>query len=201
MGMNSNTTKLRVRKIKTVTNPIMKGLLNTIYVAGLAGTIVVAPNALQAFDLLVKQVDKDNKRSKRFGSYARNSGYYEVDDLGDGKYAIKLSTKGQAAAKNLLLEEYVIPKDSKWDGKWHILMFDIAEEHKYLRDVLRGKSLELGMLPLQNSVYVYPYKFDEFLNSLHAVYPEAMQYVLSLDATNIDGEDQLIERFHKQKII
>ncbi len=197
----NNISKLRTRKIKSVTNPIMKGLLRTSLAAGVVGVVLVAPNSLQAFDALVKQIDKTKKRSKRFSEYARRSGYFEITECGKNQYAVKLTNKGNDAAMNLLYEDYELPSRKKWDGKWHVLTFDILEENKYLRDLISNKVTELGMMKLQNSVYVYPYSFSEFLDNLHTVYPQATKYVISMIATHIDGEKQLVNKFHKAKIL
>ncbi len=196
-----NVNKLKLRKVKSVTNPLMKGLLKTALATGLIGVVITAPNSLQALDLLVKKLDKTKKRGKRFNEYARRSGYFEVESCGKDRYAIKLSSKGQKAAQNVLFDDFTLTKAQKWDGSWHILMFDIGEKHKYLRDMLSNKVTDLGMLPLQNSVYVYPYAFDDFIENLHIVYPQAMQYVMSARATQIDGEKQLIEKFRLAKVI
>jgi DNA-binding transcriptional regulator PaaX len=193
--------KLQSRKIKTVTSPFMKATLYAATAAGLAGIVVVAPNAGEALELVMNQIDKSNKRKLRFKEQLKRSGYISVDDCGDGRYAITLTLRGNEAASNLLFEEYELTKKAKWDGNWHILTFDIGEQHKYLRDMLSNKATELGMLPIQNSVYVYPYKFDDFLDSLHAVYPDAMQYVLGMEASRIDGDKQLIEKFVQAGVI
>lgn len=192
-----NTDKLRVRKVKSVTNPVMKGLLKTSLAVGLVGTAVVAPNALQAIDFVVRQVDKQNKRGKRFSEYAQRSGYFEIERLSEDRYCVRLSKKGVKAAQDVLFQEYELPKKQKWDGHWHMLMFDIAEKHKYLRDALSNRVDALGMKLIQNSVYVYPYDITEFTQNVQAVYPEAMQYVLHAEVIKLDGEDQLIKAFHE----
>src|SRR3989344_687845 len=50
-----------------------------------------------------------------------------------------------------------IKKPIKWDRKWRIVMFDIPEKLKGLRDSLRLHFREIGMIELQKSVLVYPY--------------------------------------------
>lgn len=43
-----------------------------------------------------------------------------------------------------------------WDGKWRIVVFDIAEKEHRLRDYLREKLVSLGFGKLQESVYITP---------------------------------------------
>lgn len=57
----------------------------------------------------------------------------------------------------------------KWDGKWRIVLFDIAELNRKARDMLRRKLRELGFGMFQQSVYISPHNFTkdllEFLNA------------------------------------
>lgn len=43
-----------------------------------------------------------------------------------------------------------------WDGKWRIVIFDIEEKQKKIREVLRFKLVSLGFGKLQESVYATP---------------------------------------------
>ncbi len=196
-----NQNKLRVRKVKSVTSPVIKGMLKAGLAAGLVGTVVVAPNSLQAIDFVANQIDKQKSRSKRFKEYAKRSGYFEVESVGDNKYCIRLTGKGVKAAQDVIFQDYELARKEKWDGRWHILMFDIPERHKGFRDTLSAKASTLGMKLVQNSVYVYPYDISEFVQSLHAVHPEATQYVLHAEVVSISGEEQLIESFRKDRIL
>lgn len=64
-----------------------------------------------------------------------------------------------------------------WDGKWRIIMFDIAELDKRKRNYLRRKLKELGFGMLQKSVFITPHDivkdFSEYIDSIdlnHSVY-------------------------------
>lgn len=43
-----------------------------------------------------------------------------------------------------------------WDGKWRIVIFDISENERVVRDSLRFKLISLGFGKLQESVYITP---------------------------------------------
>lgn len=79
-----------------------------------------------------------------------------------GKAVFVISAKGER-----LLDE-VIPLqklgEKKWDGWWRIVIFDIEEKNKYLRDRVRKKLLELGFGKWQESVYINPHQITEELN-------------------------------------
>jgi CRISPR-associated endonuclease Cas2 len=100
-----------------------------------------------------------------------------------------------------LFDDYQIDIPKKWDGMWRILMFDIAERDRKLRDNLRYKISEVGMEKLQGSVYVFPYPIDDFVSKLYQRYPESTKHVLLVLARSIEGEEQLIEKFRIKKLI
>jgi phenylacetic acid degradation operon negative regulatory protein len=49
----------------------------------------------------------------------------------------------------------------KWDGKWRVVIFDIAEINKITRNLLRARLKELGFGMLQESVWVTPHNFGK----------------------------------------
>ncbi len=51
-----------------------------------------------------------------------------------------------------------------WDGRWRIVIFDIKEENKILREALRSKLLSLGFGMWQRSVYITPHPIEQEIN-------------------------------------
>lgn len=49
----------------------------------------------------------------------------------------------------------------KWDGLWRIVIFDIKEKNKVLRNLLRKKLKSLGFGMWQRSVYISPFNVAE----------------------------------------
>ncbi|HPD99070.1 hypothetical protein KC871_01765 [Candidatus Saccharibacteria bacterium] len=179
--------------IKKITNITMRAFVKTAGAAGAAGIIVVAPNATQAITLVAKKLNK--KQPKRFSEQVKNSGYFSVQKIDDNRYAITLTPKGQSINTKVLFEDYKIPINGAWDNKWHLLMFDIPEQYRLVRDTLRYKIESLGMVLIQNSVYVYPYDISEFVAMVHTNYPFASKHIISAEVTHLDGQNQLIQKF------
>lgn len=82
----------------------------------------------------------------------------------NGEIYIRITSKGHKTIQRdfpmLLLQR------RKWDGKWRIVMFDVEEINKRVRDRLRKKLKELGFGMLQKSVFISPHDilkdFSEF---------------------------------------
>ncbi|QQG43429.1 MAG: hypothetical protein HYW45_00225 [Candidatus Daviesbacteria bacterium] len=73
-----------------------------------------------------------------------------IDFVDDETLVIKLTDKGKEKA---VLTKLLINED-KWDGKWRIVIFDIPEKRRVVRDLLRQKLKSWEFLPWQQSVWV-----------------------------------------------
>lgn len=194
-----NSTKHR--NLKRATNTTIRSLLTVAGIAGTVGVVVIAPNALQAIDYIARKVDKNRRKSKRINEQIKNSGYFNIKKISDNKYAIKLSNKGKLLNNLNEFYDFQIRPTTKWNKKWHIIMFDIPEAHRSTRDIIRTKIESLGMVLIQNSVYVYPYDVSEFVNITRLVFPHITKHLLSAELVKIDGEVQLLKAFKVKNII
>jgi len=92
-----------------------------------------------------------------------------------GEIARKVNEKGEPVlvlqAKGGKLLNEVLPlcrlQSQKWDGKWRMVVFDIPEKQRNVRNALRKKLRLLGFGKWQKSVYVTP----------HDVMPEMNEYL------------------------
>jgi len=81
----------------------------------------------------------------------------------------RLTKKGEEEAFFAHLEAQKIlykPKKQKWDGNWRMVIFDVPEQRRWLRDYLRSFLKVVGFKELQKSVWVTPYKIPRFLKEL-----------------------------------
>ena len=61
------------------------------------------------------------------------------------------------------LERLTVKKPRRWDGKWRVVVFDIWERRRPVRDRLRYLLKKIGFQKIQHSVWVYPYDCEELL--------------------------------------
>lgn len=84
-------------------------------------------------------------------------------------WAARLSPKGEKAAKKLEAAEHIkIKKPNRWDGRWRIVIFDIWERRRGMRDKLRIMLQKAGFYKVQNSVWVHPYDCENLIVFLRA---------------------------------
>ncbi|MBI4449559.1 hypothetical protein HY634_00710 [Candidatus Uhrbacteria bacterium] len=53
------------------------------------------------------------------------------------------------------------PMRKRWDGKWRLVVFDVPEKRRHLRDHLRTYLKRLGFYPLQQSAWLFPYPCED----------------------------------------
>ncbi|MEX0877902.1 MAG: CRISPR-associated endonuclease Cas2 [Candidatus Spechtbacterales bacterium] len=82
------------------------------------------------------------------------------------KLHFELTEKGKRLVQSYKLDELNLSQQSKWDGKWRFVMFDIPEKSRYARDILRDKLENLGFFRIQQSVWVYPYACEKEIDFL-----------------------------------
>ncbi len=88
----------------------------------------------------------------------------------------RLTTQGVVA---LEADRYSVSSDAsilmhtiskERDGMWKMVIFDIPEKQRHVRNVLRAKLISLGFKKWQNSIWMSPYKIapeiEEELNEL-----------------------------------
>ena len=114
-------------------------------------------------------------------------------DNKNGMTTFVLSKEGRKVALMYDLEKMIIPK-TKWDKKWRVVMFDIPERLKKVRDTLRYQLKRLGFLELQKSVFVLPFECRNELEYIIGFY-SIKRYVRFIEAYKIDNELDLKDRF------
>ena len=86
-----------------------------------------------------------------------------------------------------------IKKSAKWDGKWRMVLFDIPDSDKKIREVLRFHLKRLGFYNYQKSVFIYPHNCKDEIDFLIEFY-QIRRYVRQLVVSEIDND------FHLRKI-
>lgn len=108
---------------------------------------------------------------------------------------ITLTEKGRRSLRHFQLDSMSLPKEKRWNGIWHLVVFDIPEQRKAGRDALSHILQSLGVFHLQRSVFIYPYDFrDEvqFIAETFGVLP----YVFYMEVKKVDVEEKLLRFFN-----
>ncbi|EKE10949.1 MAG: hypothetical protein ACD_15C00170G0001 [uncultured bacterium] len=109
-------------------------------------------------------------------------------DYKKGQLFISLTKEGREKAKKYDIDFLEIKKPKKWDRKWRILIFDIADKHRVKREALRGKIKELGLFQLQKSVWICPYEFFKEVAVMRDFFGLSNEEMQIITATSIEND-------------
>ncbi len=112
----------------------------------------------------------------------------------DGTYTLILTEQGKTKALSYNLETMTIKKPKTWDRKWRVVIFDIPEQSRKRRNILRAHLQGLDFYELQKSVFVHPYECTDEIEYIIEFY-RLRKFVRSLLATSIDNELHLKQHF------
>ncbi|HLC99951.1 hypothetical protein A2841_01930 [Candidatus Kaiserbacteria bacterium RIFCSPHIGHO2_01_FULL_48_10] len=142
---------------KAPKSAIVKDILTLLAVTGAmyvaAGSPYFVRNLLQAS----KKFKKYPKKKIHDTFYAlRKQGCIVIEKRNHQIY-ISLTEGGKRKVGWMQVDSLEIKKPKRWDKKWRLVIFDIAQLKKIYREAFRGKLKELGFRPLQKSVWAHPF--------------------------------------------
>lgn len=106
-----------------------------------------------------------------------------------------LTPQGRKALTERELWEQVVPIPRRWDGKWHLVLFDIPANKKGRRDIFRLHLKKLGFFLYQNSVWVYPYPCENVVRTISDFYMLSSCVSFAV-AEKLTGEKHLMSHFN-----
>lgn len=187
-----NTRSVSYRK---TVFPSTKQVLHFLAAAGSIGLIFAFPGAAPALGKLVLGENEYTpwKMKKTIGQF-RIQNFVTVKENSNGSTTVKITKKGLSKALTYRLDALEIKKPKKWDRRWRVVIFDIPEKYKGLRDVFRGRLRQLNLYLLQESVYVSPYPCFSEIGFLRELYGIAIK-VRYLLVEKIEHDEELKSYF------
>ncbi len=187
--------KSRIKITATERVDYRKIILSSLALTGVVTMAIFAPNAIQAIKLF------DNRKRHHLPYYLRGKAE-KLKDQGhirfinkSGTTYIEITAQGLSLLERYRIEELLLEaRNRKWDGQWRIIIFDIKEYRRGVRDQLRRELASFGFVRLQNSVWVFPYDCEELIILLKADLKigRDLIYIVS---NKVEGDVLLRQRF------
>lgn len=185
----------REARKKRVRGYIQKAVLATIAISGVLLVTMAVPNTLR----LLKYVP--GIRRYRFNQQAETA----LNRLAQKKWITFENRDGKRLARITEAGRYAFMTESRknrlttfikrrWDKRWRVVIFDVPEKRRDVRDRLRSMMREFGFEHLQDSVWVYPYDCEDMVALLKAELKIGFS-VLYMVVEQIENEKYLKERF------
>ncbi|OIO33153.1 MAG: CRISPR-associated endonuclease Cas2 [Candidatus Yonathbacteria bacterium CG_4_10_14_3_um_filter_47_65] len=177
--------------------PIEKMVLGVVGAVGVIALVLVAPGIGPMFRLFGVQKKKYPSRyiNSAIGRL-KEKGYIVFEKKG-GKKFIRLTKKGEVEFIKYHQGKVLPSPPKKWDKRWRIIIFDIPEKKRSLRDKVRENIAAFGFVRLQNSVWVYPYDCEELIIMLKAEYKIGKD-LLYIVAEKIEYDQMLKKQFQQR---
>lgn len=137
------------------------------------------------------------KRRKVYDAFynLRKQGCINIKKINHQIY-ISLTKEGRKKAGWLQIDSLKIKRPKKWDNKWRIVIFDIGQLKNIYREAFRGKLKELGFVPLQKSVWIYPFECRDEVEVLKEFFGFSEKEMRLITAQNI-GNDRWLRKIFK----
>lgn len=152
------------------------------------------------FTINLMRALKNRKKYKKRNVYEafrrlRKQGCINIEKKNKQIY-ISLTEKGKKMAGWLQIDALKIKRPKKWDGRWRIVVFDIAQLKKFFREAFRGKLKELGFYPLQKSVWICPFGCQDEIEVLREFFGLSQNEMRLITAQDI-GPNEYLRKFFK----
>ncbi len=181
--------------LKNPRSEIVKDIMKWLMISG---TIIIAVQSPYFIVNFLKNYRAWKKYpKKKVGdtfSNLRKQGYIEIVRENKQIY-IRLTEEGRKRAGMYQIGSLEIKKPKKWDRKWRLVIFDIAQIKKTYREAFRGKIKELGFYCLQKSVWVHPFECRAEIELLRDFFALSQDELRLIVADELGNDNKLKEHF------
>ncbi len=185
MGKLEEKSKKRSKK-----KNLQRIILQTVATAGILGIGLIAPQVVGA---LGKLGLLPNFRQKEYISSSASKMVKKGLLKYNGKF-YELTSLGKERLRRWEFSNFSINKPRKWDKKWRLIIFDIPDKKRRVRDQIRSLFKSAGLYLLQESVWVYPYDCEDIIALLKTDFGVGKN-LLYLIVEELENDKHLREEF------
>ena len=147
---------MKRKNIRKIVSKITAGIMEKVIDLVLFGIYYTAEMSPLNGGSLYQRFFRIGRDFERFNFQTLQQAVYRARQKGWLNEKLEVTPKGQKRLQEILPK---YEKKPKWDGKWYLVGYDIPEEKKYLREILRSNLEQLGFGQLHKSFYISPFNF------------------------------------------
>jgi len=149
---------------------IAKMVLLGLATGGFVAVSLALPNFPQVLKLFNFNGDtRERYKIKRAISSLKNKRLVKIF-YKNGQEFMEITQDGKKKVLFYELDEVKLKRSKNWDGLWRVAAFDIPERHRKARMALSRKMREIGLLPLQKSLFLYPFDFIDEIDFIGEIF-------------------------------
>lgn len=147
---------------------VENAVLGAVAAGGVLALAAVAPNSVQLLKYIPGNTSKFSYQARTVAGRLVQKGMLAYEKR-EGRTYLRITNRGQEALSlHQERNDLLVRRTRRWDGRFRLVVFDIPESKRSLRNRLRATMRASGFLRLQNSVWVYPYECEELVILLKA---------------------------------
>jgi len=196
-AMKKSIVKEKNKKLKKIRIGILGRQILLLLLAGISLGLTMS---VKRRNWILKSIPKELEKIKRKQLNRAIKKLYEsklvnIKENDDGSAELVISDEGKKKILIYNIENLKLKRQKSWDGYWRIIIFDIPQKFKFIRNILSKKLQEIGMYQLQKSVYIYPFECKDELDFI-IEYFNLRRYVRFGLLKEIDNELHLRKIFN-----
>lgn len=173
---------------------LAKDVLKGLAMGGFIVMCFAMPNLVQVVNLFKPNGARDRYRIKRTIKGLQEKRLVNIYTK-NGNEVVEITKAGKRKVFEYNLDDMKLKIPKRWDGLWRIVMFDIPQSKKKGRDAVSRKIKELGMYPIQKSVFVSPYVCKNEIDFIGEFF-NVREHIIYVKAKEIEGVRKLREHFN-----
>lgn len=182
--------EIKINKKKTKRKNLQRVILQTVAAVGVLSVGLVAPNVIKSLSKL--GILQNNRQKEYISSSASKLIRRGLLSYNGKKYC--LTPDGEKLLHRWQFTDFRPQKPKRWDQKWRVIIFDIPEKKKHIRNQITMLFRQAGFSRLQDSVWVYPYDCEDIVTLLKTDFGIG-KYLLYLIVDELENDKHLRENF------
>ena len=177
---------------------IVNDILRWLFIAGAITIAATSPyfgvNAWRVFSKSQRQKKYPKQKFSDVFTRLKRKNVIFIEKRGHD-VKISLTPEGRKLAGYMQIDSLTIKKPTKWDKKWRIVLFDIAQLKTIHRNAFRSKLKELGFVPFQKSAWLHAFDCRDEIELLKDFFGLSNREVCLITVENIPMEDSFKKHF------
>jgi len=154
--------------------------------------IIAAPNSIRILKILKFRNNEWQKFLRSYKNLIRHG--YLRERVVNGETYLTISKEGERLKQLIDIDNIKLKRQTKWDGKWRFVTFDISERFAGRRRMFQYHLMRIGMKKMQKSFYVYPYECRLAIETIVA-FLKLENFVSYGTINSLDPEQHLLDYF------
>ena len=171
----------------------VSGLTKGVLIILGAGAVIGAALVFPGIGILYKAFKKEQwEKARRRGILRATIKRLERQKLvswaeKNNETRLILTDKGKKKVLQYNIDGLKVNDTKKWDGLWRVVVFDIPEGKRLVRNQFREKLKQMGLVPLQRSVFICRFSCKDeidFLTHAFEIHP-FVHYIVAKEVSYI----------------